>query len=105
MGAELDVTDFLFLFNPPDVVAKMLARDKVSLACCNRLVVSLFEILNSVSMFLVQTVVNPLYLFFVRLKLIFFHLVFLSLNLAKRSTLRQCPKIKTTLNSELMKYK
>ena len=40
MGAELDVTDFLFLFNPPDVVAKMLARDKVSLACCNRLVVS-----------------------------------------------------------------
>ena len=40
MGAELDVTDFLFFFNPSDVVAKMLARDKAGLACCNRLVVS-----------------------------------------------------------------
>ena len=39
MGAELDVTDFLFLFDPPDVVAEMLARDKVGLVCCNRLFV------------------------------------------------------------------
>ena len=39
MGAELDVTDFLFLFNPRDVVAKMLASDKAGLVCCNRLIV------------------------------------------------------------------
>ena len=39
MGAELDVTNFLFLFNPPDVMAEMLAKDKVGLVCCNRLVV------------------------------------------------------------------
>ena len=36
MGAELDVTNFLFWFNPLDVVAEMLARDKT---CCNRLIV------------------------------------------------------------------
>ena len=39
MGAELDITDFLFLFDPPDVMAEMLAKDKVGLVCCTTLVV------------------------------------------------------------------
>ena len=39
MGAELVVTNFHFLFNPPDVVAELLARDKAGLVCCNRLIV------------------------------------------------------------------
>ena len=28
-----------FLFNPPDVVAELLARDKARLVCCNKLIV------------------------------------------------------------------
>ena len=39
MGAELVVTDFLFLFEPPDVVDEMLASDKAGIVFCNRLVV------------------------------------------------------------------
>ena len=39
MGVKLDVTNFLFLFDPSDGVAKMLARDKAGLVCCNRLIV------------------------------------------------------------------
>ena len=39
MGAELDVTYFLCLFNPLDVVVEMMASDKVGLVCCNRLIV------------------------------------------------------------------
>ena len=39
MGAELVVTDFLFLFEPPDVVGEMLASDKAGIVFCNRLVV------------------------------------------------------------------
>ena len=38
MGAEL-VTDFLFLFESPDVVGEMLASDKAGIVFCNRLVV------------------------------------------------------------------
>ena len=38
MGAEL-VTDFLFLFESPDVVGEMLASDKAGIIFCNRLVV------------------------------------------------------------------
>ena len=40
MGADLVVTDFLFLFEPPDVVGEMLASDKAGIVFCNRLVVS-----------------------------------------------------------------
>ena len=40
MRVELVVTDFLFLFEPPDVVGKMLASDKADIVFCNRLVVS-----------------------------------------------------------------
>ena len=40
MGVELVVTDFLFLFEPPDVVGEMLASDKTDIVFCNRLVVS-----------------------------------------------------------------
>ena len=40
MGVELLVTDFLFLFEPPDVVGEMLASDKAGIVFCNRLVVS-----------------------------------------------------------------
>ena len=39
MGAELVVTDFLFLFEQPDVVGEMLASDKAGIVFCNRLVV------------------------------------------------------------------
>ena len=39
MGAELVVTDFLFLFEPPDVVGEMLASDKAGIVFCNRLVI------------------------------------------------------------------
>ena len=39
MGAELVVTDFLFLFEPPDVVDEMLASDKAGIVFCNRLAV------------------------------------------------------------------
>ena len=38
VGADLVVIDFLFLFEPPDVVGEMLASDKVSIVFCNRLV-------------------------------------------------------------------
>ena len=38
MGAEL-VTDFLFLFESPDVVGEMLASDKAGIVFCNRLVI------------------------------------------------------------------
>ena len=37
MGAEL-ISDFHFLFNPPDVVVEMLARDKVGFVCCYKLI-------------------------------------------------------------------
>ena len=40
MGADLVVTDFLFLFEPPDVVGEMLASDKAGIVFCNRLVVN-----------------------------------------------------------------
>ena len=39
MGANLVVIDFLFLFEPPDVVGEMLASDKAGIVFCNRLVV------------------------------------------------------------------
>ena len=39
MGAELVVTNFLFLFEPLDVVGEMLASDKAGIVFCNRLVV------------------------------------------------------------------
>ena len=39
MGAELLVTDFLFLFEPPDMVGEMLASDKADIVFCNRLVI------------------------------------------------------------------
>ena len=40
MGAELVVTNFLFLFEPLDVVGDMLASDKAGIVFYNRLVVN-----------------------------------------------------------------
>ena len=40
MGVELVVTNFLFLFEPSDVVGEILASDKAGIIFCNRLVVS-----------------------------------------------------------------
>nr|POE57440.1 putative ribonuclease h protein [Quercus suber] len=39
MGVDLDAIDFLFLFEPPDVVVEILASDKAGIVCCNRTVV------------------------------------------------------------------
>ena len=40
MGAELVVTNFLFLFEPSDMVGEMLASDKGGMVFCNRLAIS-----------------------------------------------------------------